>query len=104
MSAEVAADRPPDSEADWCVERGSTPVGKTSNRPNHESDPQPASTGTARAAGGTLTSFRVTALPILEGILKRIRLEAFLRDHLPREDARSRVATATGLMVLVRIS
>jgi transposase len=77
-------------------------VGKTPNRPNHESDPQPASAGTARAAGGTLTSFRVAALPILEGILKRIRLEAFLREHLPREDARSRVPNATGLMVLVQ--
>ena len=77
-------------------------MGKTPNRPNHESDPKPASARTARAAGGTLTSFRVAALPILEGILKRIRLEAFLRDHLPREDARSRVPNATGLMVLVK--
>jgi transposase len=49
-----------------------------------------------------LTSCRVAALPVLEGILKRLRLEAFLRDHLPREDGRSRVPAATGLMVLVK--
>jgi transposase len=49
-----------------------------------------------------LTSYRVAALPVLEGILERLRLEAFLRDHLPHEVGRSRVPTATGLMVLVK--
>ncbi len=44
----------------------------------------------------------LAALPVLEGMLKRLRLEAFLRDHLPHEDARSRVPTATGLMVLLK--
>jgi transposase len=77
-------------------------VGKKPSRPDDESDPQHASGGTARAGGGTLTSCRVAALPVLEGMLKRLRLEAFLRDHLPREDGRSRVPTATGLMVLVK--
>jgi transposase len=101
MSAVVVADRPPDPEAESCVERGITPVGKSANRPNNESDPQHAA-GIAHAAAGILTSYRVAALPILDGILRRLRLEAFLRDHLPREDARSRVSTATGLMVLVK--
>jgi transposase len=49
-----------------------------------------------------LTSYRVAALPLLEGVLGRLRLEAFLRDHLPREDQRSRVSTATGLMILLK--
>jgi transposase len=77
-------------------------VSKKSNRPNHESDPQHAAGGTARAPAGTLTSYRVAALPVLNGILRRLRLEEFLRDDLPREDERSRVPAATGLMVLVK--
>jgi transposase len=77
-------------------------VGKKSSRPGNQSDPQHARGGTARAVGGTLTSYRVAALPVLEGVLGRLRLEAFLRDHLPREDRRSRVSTATGLMILLK--
>lgn len=34
--------------------------------------------------------------------LKRLRIEEFLRKHLPREDRRSRVPTATALLLLVR--
>jgi transposase len=49
-----------------------------------------------------LTSYRIAALPVLEGVLGRLRLEAFLRDHLPHEDRRSRVSTATGLMILLK--
>jgi transposase len=77
-------------------------VGNKSGRPNHDPDPQNARVGTARALGETLTSYRIAALPVLEGVLGRLRLEAFLRDHLPREDRRSRVSTATGLMILLK--
>lgn len=70
-------------------------MGKTSSRPNNESDPP-------HASGGTLTSCRVAALPVLKGVLGRIRLGAFLRDHLPHQDGRSRISTATGLMILVQ--
>ena len=77
-------------------------MGNKSRRPNDDSDPQHASGETARAAAGTLTSYRVAALPVLEGVLGRLRLEAFLRDHLPPEDRRSRVSTATGLMILLK--
>jgi transposase len=77
-------------------------VGKKSSRPGHPPDPLHTAGGTARAAAGTLTSYRVAALPVLEGVLGRLRLEAFLRDHLPPEDRRSRVSTATGLMVLLK--
>jgi transposase len=56
----------------------------------------------AHADGRTLTSWRVAALPILEGLLQRLRLPEFLREALPREDRRSRIATATALMVLVK--
>jgi Domain of unknown function (DUF4277) len=49
-----------------------------------------------------LNSCRVGALPILDHLLKRLRIEEFLRDQLPREDRRSRVPTAIGLLVLVK--
>jgi transposase len=77
-------------------------VGKNSSRPRNPSEPRHAAGGTARAAGETLTSYRVAALPVLEGVLGRLRLETFLRDHLPPEDRRSRVSTAIGLMVLLK--
>ncbi len=77
-------------------------MGNKSRRPSDDSDPQHARGGTARAVGGTLTSYRIAALPVLEGVLGRLRLETFLRDHLPREDRRSRVPTATGLMILLK--
>jgi len=57
---------------------------------------------TAHARGRTLNSRRVAALPILDRFLKKLRIEEFLRDHLPREDRRSRVPTATALLLLAR--
>src|SRR5438309_5599733 len=77
-------------------------MGEMSSRPNDQPDPQQAAGATARAAGETLTSHRVAALPILDRLLTRLRLEVFLRDHLPREDSRSRVPTATALLVLLK--
>jgi transposase len=56
----------------------------------------------ALAGGRTLNSYRVGALPILESFLRRLRLEDFLRDRLPAEDARTRIATATGLILLLK--
>jgi transposase len=58
--------------------------------------------GEARAQGLTLDSRRLGAVPILERFLARLRLDAFLRDHLPRDDRRARVPSATVLLVLVR--
>jgi transposase len=49
-----------------------------------------------------LTSWRVAALPILGRSLRRLRLEEFLRGHLPPEDRRVRVPTATALLVLLQ--
>src|SRR5262249_41959719 len=56
----------------------------------------------ARAAGRTLNSYTIGALPILDYLLDRLRREAILRDHLPREDRRSRIPTATGLSLLLK--
>ena len=88
MSAEVAADRPPDPGADRSVEglsRGTH--AEPPERSARRTAPPPGET--AHAAGRTLTSCRVAALPILDHFLRRLRLEEFLRDHLPREDRRS---------------
>jgi transposase len=56
----------------------------------------------ARAAGRTLNSYTIGVLPILDHLLDRLRVEAILRDHLPREDRRSRIPTATGLLLLLK--
>lgn len=56
----------------------------------------------AHAQGHTLQSRRVGALPVVDRLLRRLRIEEFLRKHLPREDRRSRVSTATVLLLLVR--
>jgi transposase len=77
-------------------------MGKMSSRPNDQPDPPQAAGATARAAGATLTSHRVAALPILDRLLTRLRLDRSLRDHLPREDSRSRVPTATALLILLK--
>jgi transposase len=53
-------------------------------------------------AGGTLRSYAIGALPILGRFFDRLRLEALLHDHLPREDRRSRIPTATGLLLLLK--
>ena len=76
-------------------------MGRKPNRPSNGFSPQPPG-GTARAAGKSLTSYRVAALPVLDRILGRLRLGEFLPNHLPHEDRRSRVPTATALLVLLK--
>ena len=74
-----------------------------SDRPQHERlTPRPRAGETAHAAGRRLNSYRVAALPILEHFLRRLRLKEFLRSHLPPEDLRARVPTATALIVLLQ--
>ncbi len=77
-------------------------MGRTPNRPSDPPASPPPPDLTARPTGRTLTSCRVAALPILNRFLQRLRLDESLRDHLPREDRRSRGPTATALLVLVR--
>ena len=57
---------------------------------------------TARAAGRTLHSYQLGLLPVLNRLLGRLRLEQFLRDYLPPEDRRSRIAPAQALIVLLK--
>ena len=77
-------------------------MGKTLSRRRDHSQPQLTPGGTARAAGTILTSYRLAALPILDHLLSRLRLEPFLCNHLPHEDGRSRIATATALIILLK--
>jgi transposase len=56
----------------------------------------------ARAAGRTLYSSTIGVLPILDRFFERLRLLSILRDHLPREDRRCRIAAATGLLLLLK--
>jgi transposase len=58
--------------------------------------------GIARGARGTLHSSTVAALPILNDLLERMRLEEFLRAYLPPEDRRTKLSPAKALLVLLR--
>src|SRR3954463_5631546 len=100
MTAEVAADRSPDPSPPGTS--GDDRVKHTPNRPGDESASPQRPGEAARAAGRTLPSCRIAALPVLDRFLRRLRLDEFLRDHLPAEDRRARVPTATALMVLLK--
>jgi transposase len=63
---------------------------------------QPGETARAKGRKRALNSRRIAALPILDHFLRRLRLREFLLDHLPHEDGRTRVPTATALLVLLR--
>jgi transposase len=65
-------------------------------------EPRPGDTARSKRRRGTLNSRRIAALPILEHLLRRLRLREFLHDHLPHEDGRTRIPTATALLVLLR--
>lgn len=64
---------------------------------------EPVSPGsTARFPQRTLRSYAVGALPIVNRVLNRMRLDEHPRAYLPAEDGRTRVSTPKALMVLVR--
>lgn len=56
------------------------------------------------AAGGgrRLRSVTLGALPVLDRILKRMRLEEILEAYLPRHDPRSKLPVTKGLLLLVK--
>jgi transposase len=56
----------------------------------------------ARAKGQTLHSCRVGALPIIDRLLERMRLDEFLRAYLPRADRRCRIAPSIGVTLLLK--
>ncbi len=56
----------------------------------------------ARVGGSVLRSATVGALPMVNKLLRRTRLEEFLRDALPKEDGRTKLSPAKALLVLLR--
>jgi transposase len=56
----------------------------------------------AESDGVTLRSWTVGSLPIVNRILKAMRLEEMLRTHLPPDGTRMKIPTSRGLMLLVR--
>jgi transposase len=62
----------------------------------------PGETAHLKGRKRLLNTRRISALPILNFFLARLRLREFLRDQLPHEDGRTRIPTATALLVLLR--
>ena len=56
----------------------------------------------ARAKGQALNSYRIGALPIIDRLLQRMRLDEFLRSYLPRADRRCRIAPSIGISLLLK--
>ena len=56
----------------------------------------------AKHSGQTLISHTVGVLPIVNRILKRMRLEEILQDYLPPEDGRTKLPTSRALLVLLK--
>ena len=71
----------------------------TRTRPSSVPPPSPP---VARAGRSLLRSTTVGALPMVNELLRRIRLEEFLRDALPTEDGRTKLSPTKALLVLLR--
>jgi len=56
----------------------------------------------AKANGKTLRSYQVGALPIINHILRRMRLPEMLKKFLPASDARTELPAYRTLLVLLR--
>lgn len=70
---------------------------KKSKPPNRRTEPGNVS----RGGGKTLTTYTIGALPILDRIIERARIEEFLREYL-REDQRSSIRPSRGVIVLLK--
>ena len=78
-----------------------SPKHSRSTRVKRSSAP-PLSPPVARVGGSVLQSATVGALPLVNHLLRRIRLEEFLRDALPKEDGRTKLSPTKALLVLCR--
>ncbi len=75
----------------------------------HKSQPEarrpkdlPAGQRTNPQHGKTILTHSIGALPIINRLLKRMRLEKFLERHLPPEDNRTKVDTPRVVLLLLR--
>jgi transposase len=71
-------------------------------KPNHTKTSEPPSAPVAHRRGRSLSSQTLGALPILNRLLQRIRLEQFLHAALPTHDARTKLSPVKALLVLLR--
>ncbi|MEK7731323.1 MAG: IS1634 family transposase [Planctomycetota bacterium] len=55
----------------------------------------------AQAAGQSLASYTIGALPILNRVIERARIDDFLQDYLPR-DPRYKISPVHGILLLIR--
>ena len=62
----------------------------------------PLSPPVARAGGCVLRSATVGPLPLVNRLLRRMRLEESFRDALPKEDGRTKLSPTKALLVLLR--
>jgi len=62
----------------------------------------PLSAPEARVGNAVLRSATVGALPMIDQLLRRTRLEEFLRGALPKEDGRTKLSPTKALLVLLR--
>ena len=101
MSVAIAARRPPltprSNRADCPPGNTAISSGAISVKTPEESKPPTQVGHRAEAHGHELHSYRVGLLPIVNRILKRLRLEEFFRAYLPPQDRRCRIDPATGL-------
>ena len=76
-------------------------MGKQKKKSLHRrSDKQPIGY-LAHGTAATLHSYEVGAVPILQHFLKRMNLEAILKQHLPPDDPRTKIPIAKAVTVLV---
>ena len=76
-------------------------MGTRKNRSRHRTGPGPGGS-LATWPQGTLRSYSVGALPLINHLLKRMNLEDILEAHLPSEDGRTKVPTRRGVLLLIR--
>jgi transposase len=77
-------------------------MAKSSRKKKKQTEPSIRAGQDAHGNDASLRSYAVGALPIINHILQRMNLEAILRRHLPPDDPRVEVPTASALLVLVR--
>src|SRR5574337_928662 len=71
---------------------------RKSDRPRRSVKPGQRASGQALE----LHSFQVGAVPLVNRLFKRMRLEEILKQHLPKDDPRTELPTVCSLLVLVR--
>jgi transposase len=75
----------------------------TRKPPSAAANPQPSGTVAQwPALTLSLRSWTVGALPIVNHLLERMKLEAILQAHLPARDGRGKLPVARGLVILVQ--